>query len=195
MLTTDLNLVNKFVQIFKIKAMKMMKSKLLAILAVSALGFTACSDSDDPTPIVDGDVITELNGNITENATIGVESVKLTGMTIVRSGATLTIPAGTTITANGGGNSVYLLVERGAKIIAEGTADKPIVFTSDVQKSGSWGGLLINGAAPISHATGGANEAATEINVDIKFGGDNVADDSGVLNYVKIEYSGAKIDD
>ena len=172
-----------------------MKSKLLTILAVSALGFTACSDNDEPTPIIGGEVITELNGNITEDATVGVASVKLTGMTIVRSGATLTIPAGTTITANGGGNSVYLLVERGAKIIAEGTAEKPIVFTSDVQKSGSWGGLLVNGAAPISHATGGSNEAATEINVDIKFGGDNVADDSGILNYVKIEYSGAKIDD
>lgn len=174
----------------------MMKSKLLAILAVSALGFTGCSDDDDPSPIIGGgDVITELNGNITEDAILDGSSIKLTGMTIVRSGATLTIPAGTTITANGGGNSVYLLVERGAKIIADGTADSPIVFTSSVQKSGSWGGLLINGAAPISHATGGANEAATEINVDIKFGGDNVGDDSGILNYVKIEYSGAKIDD
>ena len=178
----------------KLKKEKM-KTKLLAILAVSALAFTACSDDDDPTPGNNGDgPLTELNGNITEDVTLAATSVKMTGPTYVKEGVTITIPAGTTITADAKGTGVYLLVERGAKIIAEGTADKPIVFTSASAKSGSWGGLIINGYAPISSPDGGNFEWHTEIAQDYKYGGDKINDNSGVLKFVKIEYSGAKID-
>lgn len=171
-----------------------MKTKLLAIVAVSALAFTACSDDDNPTPGQEDVVLTELKGNITGNATLGSTNVPLSGATIVREGATLTIPEGTTITADAAGTGTYLLVERGAKIIAEGTADNPIVFTSSGGKSASWGGLLINGYAPISRSEGGSLEAATEIAGNIMFGGDKPNDNSGILKFVKIEYSGAKID-
>jgi len=172
----------------------MMKTKFLAILAASAFTFVACSDDNDPivTPPVDG--LKELKGNITGDVTLGSTSVKLTGATIVKAGAKLTIPAGTTITADAAGTGTYLLVERGAQIIAQGTADKPIVFTSTGGKSASWGGLIINGYAPLSRAEGGSLEAATEIAKDIMFGGDKPNDNSGILKFVKIEYSGAKID-
>lgn len=171
-----------------------MKTKFLAILAASAFTFVACSDDNDPivTPPVDG--LKELKGNITGDVTLGSTSVKLTGATIVKAGAKLTIPAGTTITADAAGTGTYLLVERGAQIIAQGTADKPIVFTSTGGKSASWGGLIINGYAPLSRAEGGSLEAATEIAKDIMFGGDKPNDNSGILKFVKIEYSGAKID-
>lgn len=171
-----------------------MKTKLLAMLAISALAFTACSDDDDPTPGGNGEELTELQGNITQDATLSSTSVKMTGPTYIKEGVTLTIPAGTTITADAKGTGVYLLVERGAKIIAEGTAEKPIVFTSASAKSGSWGGLIINGYAPISSPDGGNFEWHTEIAQEYKYGGDKTNDNSGILKFVKIEYSGAKID-
>lgn len=171
-----------------------MKTKLLALLAVSALAITACSDDKDPVLNDNGDVLTELKGNITRDARLSATSVRMTGPTYVKEGVTLTIPAGTTITADAKGTGVYLLVERGAKIRAEGTAEKPIVFTSASAKSGSWGGVIINGYAPISSPNGGNFEWYTEIAQDYKYGGDKPNDNSGVLKFVKIEYSGAKID-
>lgn len=175
-----------------------MKAKFLSMLAVAALIFTSCSSDDDsgnnnPTP-----VDTDLAGNLTENLTLDASlDYKLTGALIVKSGVTLTIPAGTTIEAIAGGTDVYLLVERGGKIMAEGTAAEPITFTSDAATPapGDWGGIIINGKAPISRAEGAQNEAPTEINTAVLFGGDNVSDNSGTLKYVVIEYSGARIDD
>lgn len=169
-----------------------MKTKFFTFLALSAFTFVACSDDNNGPETEDRVVLTELNGNITaKDAVVEGSQVRLTGVTIVREGSTLTIPAGTTISARAGaGTDAYLLVERGAKIIAKGTADAPIVFTSETKSPGSWGGVIINGYAPISHAL----EAATEINTNILFGGTNASDNSGILDYVQIEYSGAKID-
>ena len=123
-----------------------MKTKLLAIIAVSVLAFTSCSsdDDDNPTGVTE---LTVLNGNITGDAVVSGSSINLTGPTYVKEGATLTIPAGTTITATTEGTSAFILVERGAKIIAKGTAAAPIKFTSTTKRPCSWGGLIINGYA------------------------------------------------
>lgn len=167
------------------------------MLAVAALIFTGCSSDDDSTP-TPTPVDTELAGNLTEDLTLDASlEYELTGALIVKSGVTLTIPAGTTIKAIAGGTDVYLLVERGGKIMAEGTAAEPITFTSDAANPapGDWGGVIINGKAPISRQPGAVNEAPTEINTAVLFGGDNVSDNSGILKYVVIEYSGARIDD
>jgi len=176
-----------------------MKAKFLSMLAIASIFMASCSDDDSGSNDDDGPVApSTLAGNLTEDMTLDADvEYKLTGALIVKSGATLTIPAGTTIKAIAGGTDVYLLVERGGTIVADGTADEPITFTSDAAtpKAGDWGGIIINGRAPISRQTGAANEAATEINTAVLFGGDNAADNSGILDYVVIEYTGARIDD
>jgi hypothetical protein len=94
-----------------------------------------------------------------------------------------------------------LTITRGAKIVANGTQDNPIVFTSasPVPRSGDWGGLVICGRASVNSATGGsAGTLTVEGGVDNSFG-DGIAgggttpnddDSSGVLRYVRIEYAG-----
>ena len=151
-----------------------MKTQLFSILAAAALIFTGCSSDDDS-----GSSQTPQNENLAGNLTAdlvldaNVDYV-LTGALLVKDGATLTIPAGTTIKAIAGGTDVYILVERGGKIIADGTPAQPIVFTSSAATpaAGDWGGIIINGRAPISRQAGAINEAATEINNAILFGGD-----------------------
>lgn len=173
-----------------------MKTKLLAILAAGAFAFSACSTDDEPVKPTPGGKA-ELKGNITSNTTLDPNvEYTLSGTVLVNSGVTLTIPAGTTIKAAASGTDIYLLVERGGKLIADGTAAKPIIFTSNASspKQGDWGGIILNGKAPISRKEGAKSEAGTEINNAIKFGGDDVNDNSGILNYVRIEYTGARID-
>lgn len=171
-----------------------MKRKLFAVLAVSTFVFASCSDDKDPVTLGQGNELTELNGSITSDAIVKGSSITLKGATIVRSGATLTIPAGTTITASE--KTAYLLVEKGAKIIAKGTASAPITFTSVTKSSGGWGGVIINGKAPLSRATEATESTfPTEINTAIMYGGNDTKDNSGELDYVIIEYSGSNISD
>jgi hypothetical protein len=83
-----------------------------------------------------------------------------------------------------------LIIERGAQILAEGTREQPIVFTSDQpigdRGRGDWGGLVINGNAPINLLGGvGIGEGSTGI-----YGGNDPNDNSGVLRYVRVEFAG-----
>ena len=178
-----------------------MKKTILAIVIISSLIFTGCSLSDDDNVLEgNGGEVTSQNlaGNLTTDLTLrsGVAH-NLIGTLLVKSGSTLTIEAGTTISALAGGTDVYILVEKGGKIIADGTAENPIKFTSNatVPKPGDWGGIIINGKAPLSRQPGKESNAATEVNNGIFFGGLDVADNSGVLDHIIIEYSGARIDD
>ncbi|WP_339661308.1 hypothetical protein [uncultured Polaribacter sp.] len=177
-----------------------MKKTILSIVTIASLIFTGCSLSDDDNvTIVEGEVTAQnLAGNLTSDLTLksGVTH-NLTGALLVKDGATLTIEAGTTINALAGGTDVYILIEKGAKIIADGTASSPIKFTSSavVQKAGDWGGIILNGKAPLSRQTGSESNAATEVKNSILFGGSDATDNSGILNYVILEYTGARIDD
>ncbi|PQB08414.1 hypothetical protein BST83_15740 [Polaribacter filamentus] len=177
-----------------------MKKTILSIVTIASLVFTGCSLSEDDNTPVDGGVITAQNlaGNLTSDLTIksGIAH-NLTGALLVKDGATLTIEAGTTINALAGGTDVYILVEKGGKLIADGTAANPIKFTSSVTspKAGDWGGIILNGNAPLSRQSGSDSNAATEIKNSILFGGSDAADNSGILNYVILEYTGARIDD
>src|SRR5690606_11850619 len=79
---------------------------------------------------------------------------------------------------------------------AKGTSTSPITFTSPETKSGSWGGLIINGKAPLSRANASdPSTFGTEINDQIQYGGNDVADNSGELDYVILEYTGSNISD
>ena len=115
----------------------------------------------------------------------------LDGPLFVKKGATLTIPAGTVITA-GQGFDKYILVAQGGKINILGTADKPVTLTAKDKKAGAWGGLIINGYAPL---TSSQKTFPTEINPEYPYGGDNPADNSGTITYLKLEYCGANKND
>ncbi|MBF03471.1 MAG: hypothetical protein CMP76_09265 [Flavobacterium sp.] len=174
-----------------------MKKLFLSVLAISGLMFTGCSSDDSDTPV--GPTTSNLSGNLFTNLTLennGNEYI-LNGALFVKDGATLTIEPGVTVKALAGGTDVYILVEKGGKIVANGTAASPIKFTSNATSpsAGDWGGIILNGKAPLSRQSGSASDAATEVNTGIFFGGDVPADNSGIMNYVILEYTGARIDD
>ena len=134
----------------------------------------------------------ELNGNITADLTLDADNTyTITGPTVVTDGVTLTIPAGMTIKAAATGADVYLAVAQGGKIIAEGTSTQPIVMTSASQtpNAGDWGGLIILGKAPINSVASGT--ATSEIG-NLPYGGSDANDNSGILRFVRVEYSGGK---
>lgn len=158
---------------------------------------TSCSNSDDP--VTDGtdnggDSQTEyvLDSDITSDVTLEAgKEYKLNGGIHVKSGATLTIPEGVTIVAQYDDNVDYILVEQGAKINAQGTASNPIVMTSTKKEYGAWGGIHICGYAH-TNAEGGTGKS--EIG-NAPYGGNNDADNSGVLKYIRLEYTGYAFDE
>ncbi len=136
------------------------------------------------------DIPLEITGDVTLEA--GVQYY-INGSVHVKDGGSLTIPAGMTVKAREGfGN--YIIVERGGQIFAEGTPEAPITFTADKADAtqGYWGGIIINGKAVISGENESGNEGSTEIDTNIGYGGGDNADNSGVLTYVRILYSGAR---
>lgn len=143
-------------------------------------GWTLASGSEAQT-------IEELKGEVTSEKTLEAgKTYYLTGEYIVKEGATLNIEEGVTIIAKHDNVVDYILVEQGAKINAEGSAEKPIVMTSEKKEAGAWGGLHICGKAPINVEGG---KGTSEIG-DAPYGGDDAADNSGVLKYIRLEYTG-----
>lgn len=172
-----------------------MKKVLFGFLMFAAmmtpLVLTSCDD-DAEEKEVPKEEEKELVGTITEDRTLDATvEYLLTGPVIVQDGGTLNIPAGTVIKAEKGFDK-YILVLRGGKINVNGTAVAPVTITADTDdaKQGHWGGLIINGKAPLS----GGTEGTTEINTDHKYGGTNVSDNSGTITYLKLEYTGARSD-
>lgn len=139
-----------------------------------------------------------LSGKITSNLTLKANNTyKLRGLVYVTNGATLTIEPGTKIVGEADKNG-SLIITRGSKIMAEGTASNPIIFTSEKPspKRGDWAGLVILGAAP-TNASFNGQAGIGEIEGGINnteglglYGGTNAADNSGILKYVRVEYAG-----
>lgn len=131
-----------------------------------------------------------IRGRITSNFTMTSDvHWVLRGAVFVGSGATLTIQPGTRIVGELATLGT-LIVSQGGRINAVGTATAPIVFTSDqpigLRARGDWGGLIINGRAPLNLPGGvGIGEGDTG-----QYGGTDPDDNSGVLKYVRVEYAG-----
>lgn len=143
--------------------------------------------------IKEGVLFGELDHDVKLDSTV---TYNLTGTFIVGEGATFTIPAGTTIKASEGFGS-YIIVLQGGKIYVNGTADKPVIMTSDDgntdKASGYWGGLIINGKAKISGASDvTAPTYACEMNSKYMYGGNDDTDNSGSITYLEILYGGAR---
>jgi hypothetical protein len=177
------------------------KFLLFSVLAGSIVSCSSDTATPEPTPVAvkDGKIAsltdvdydaTSLKGEITADISLPKADYILDGALVVKNGSKLTIAAGSTFKATPGGTNVYLAVEQGAKIDASGTAAMPILFTSNSgnPRSGDWGGILIMGKAPIS----GGGTATTEV-VDFKYGGTDAADNSGIITYLTVEYTGARI--
>ncbi len=139
-------------------------------------------------------------GNITtDEVWYAADAHLLTGQVFVKAGATLTIQAGATIKSNeddGAGLAPALVIEKGAMIMAEGTADAPITFTTVLTPEemldprGNWGGIIILGDAPIAVDGGSSFVEGLE---GIPYGGTNADDNSGVLKYVRVWHGGRSI--
>ncbi|MFV8753328.1 serine/threonine protein kinase [Nannocystaceae bacterium ST9] len=146
---------------------------------------TGCDRPDKP--------VVDLTGDIDRDATLGCDREYLLRYeTRVGPGVTLTIEPGTLLRGDRETKGL-LLVQPGGRLIAEGTPERPIVFTSDrplgEAAAGDWGGVLLLGRAPINlpHARVEGIERGGE------FGGSDPDDDSGVLRHVRIEYAGMEL--
>jgi len=141
-----------------------------------------------------------LSGRIDSNITLTpANDYIISGLTYMVNNKTLTILPGTVIKGNfTGANVAALVITRGSKIVADGSATAPIVFTSanPTPRSGDWGGIVICGRATVNTSSaagagtflveGGINNS----NNDGIAGGTDDNDSSGVLRYVRVEYAG-----
>jgi hypothetical protein len=177
--------------------------KRFALLSLAAsLVFTGCRKIE-----VDGDTTitppnpgenTVLSGKINTDRTLKAgNTYTLKGIVYMVDGVKLTIEPGVTVKGEKSSRGT-LVITRGCQIIADGTADKPIVFTSDAAAPvrGDWGGLVIcgrartnnsfNGVPGVGEVEGGVNNAE---GLGL-YGGADDNDNSGILKYVRIEYAG-----
>ena len=194
-----------------------MKKYIFFLTAVAALAVTGCRkiETDGEVQIVyvnqgggttTGTTIT-LSGRINADTVLRKQNTYiLKGLVYMVGNHTMRVEAGTTIKGSFSGSDVAaLIITRGSKIVAEGNASEPIVFTSASPnpQSGDWGGIVICGKAPINTSFNGtAGLLQIEGGIDNANGdglagsGDALvptadpADSSGALKYVRIEYAG-----
>jgi hypothetical protein len=175
-----------------------MKRFFLYFLLGSIILSSACSKSDnkpDPgnTTPPDESTTPDIRGIISSDQHWTKDKTyRLRGYVYVTNNATLTIDAGTKIVSNKDSAGV-LVIYRGAKINATGTAAEPIVFTSNesAPNPGDLGGVVL-----VGQASGNGNHNVIEGGVDAAFsafGGTNNNDNSGTLKYVRIEYAGKAV--
>lgn len=183
----------------------------------TATNYNADAKKDDGSceyadPVVDDESMVMVSSNITSNTTWSKDKVYVLNTRVaVESGVTLTIDPGTIIKGEvgSGANATALIISRGAKLMAEGTATEPIIFTTiadeiqpgqidspnmDPELDGLWGGLIVLGNAPISaDAQAVQIEGIPASDQNGLYGGTNAADNSGILRYISIRHGGANI--
>jgi hypothetical protein len=200
----------------------MFKLNPVLILGFILFLFSCKPENTDPNPPAEetGNIV--VTQNITTNTTWTSDNVyQLGGRIVVTDGATLTIEPGTIIKgeAGTGANATALIIARGSKINADGREDAPIIFTSvadeispedieagdfispnlDPTINGLWGGVIILGNAPISASNDVGDVSQVQIegiptsDANGLYGGNDPADNSGILRYVSIRHGGANI--
>lgn len=169
-----------------------MKKQLLILAVFGMAALVGCSKKTESGPTSTFVLKqNDLQGDIADGTVVlkAGETYLLTGPLNVKDGATLTIEEGVKLIAqtDNGASNLFISVERGGKINVNGTATKPVEFTSTGTDRGSWGGIAIHGKAPNNV---GIN-AASEIN-GVQYGGTESTDNSGSIRYLIIRNSGAK---
>ncbi len=162
-----------------------MKTTTVYLLALVALLGISCGGDDDSGPTPVNNSLTSISEDLTLDPSVAYE---LNGSMVVSGGATLTIPAGTKITADAGGTQVYIAVEQGSKININGTANNPVVMSSVNGNQGDWGGLILCGEAVTTAGVDAEAEVAGLI-----YGGTDNSDSSGSISHLVIRGTGAAI--
>lgn len=173
-----------------------MNKQLLSLLVV-ALSFTTFScikvnfneGGTITTPTDSASNI--ISGTITTSRLYAKGKYILKGYVYVTNGANITFEPGCVVVSDVTEKGA-LIIERGAKIIAAGTATNPIVFTSGKpagsRAPGDWGGIILLGKAPTNRPLDPA--PTIEGGVGRQYGGTDPLDDSGILKFVRIEFAG-----
>jgi hypothetical protein len=179
----------------------MNKLKQLLIVAALAITMPACvkvNIGDEGTGTGSGTTNSEdpnvnrvLQGSYERNITLSGGTYTIRGYVYFTAGTTLSIPKGTILKSDVSQKGA-IIIERGARIEALGTAQEPIVFTSGKapgqRTRGDWGGIIILGNAPTNRPISPA--PLIEGGVDRRYGGTVANDNSGTLRYVRIEWAG-----
>jgi hypothetical protein len=192
--------------------MKKMKTNyfnyLTAVVIAFSLFVTSCNKDDSPQKENEtnaGVILTDNGDGIGTRTLYKDTTYILDGFVFVNAGQTLTIQAGTVIKgkAGQGESASALIVARGAKIMAEGTKDDPIIFTAEADSlngnignnvRGLWGGLIVLGKARLNTIPAEQQiEGIPTTETRGAFGGDNDADNSGIIKYVSIRHGGTDI--
>ncbi len=168
----------------------MKKNYLLAVTVVCI--FAACKRDDTMAP--EATKVDTLPALITTDLTLdAATSYVLDGQVFVKNNATLTIPAGITVSVvkkDDAAAKGILVITQGSKLVVNGTVDRPVVFTSAAANKapGDWGGIIIIGKAPTNVVTGNVDGLA--VSDDTKYGGTIADDNSGSIKYLRLEYPG-----
>ena len=161
------------------------------VFAVNAGG------QSNPSDPVFGEVglrVATLSGTITSARTLSADTVyTIEGLLIVDAGGSLTVPAGTRVLGSTTVQPSALIVRAGGQLFSNGTADAPVVFTSDKpagqRARGDWGGIVLNGRSlcnfPAGECVGEGNSGP--------YGGNVLDDDSGAIVYTRIEFAGFEV--
>jgi hypothetical protein len=178
--------------------MKKVFSKVIAVMTfLSGLTLVSCQKDEEPAPNpVPSATYVELTGDLPTQTLDAGKKYLLKGYAFVQSGQTRTIPAGTIIFGDKASKGT-LVINRGGRIVAEGTAEKPIIFTSKFgpgeRDKGDWGGIIILGNANVNQANTPIEGVTPSVNFGTFNSTVNDAESSGVLKYVRIEYAGVAL--
>ncbi len=182
-----------------------MKKILFGLFSIAMLSFSSCIKvnfeetinnttgggtvgSDPQNPVTNGGII---QGILNKSYFLPKGKYTLKGYVYITDGNTLTIAPGSVVVSDITEKGA-LIFERGAKLIADGRATDPIVFTSGKaigqRTPGDWGGIILCGKAPTNRPQDPA--PTIEGGVGRKYGGTDPNDESGILRYVRIEFAG-----
>jgi hypothetical protein len=179
--------MNKVKLFFLIAATSMFASSCVKVNFNDELGGTGGTggSTDDPNQT------RVLVGSYERNITLDGGTYTIKGYVYFTAGTTLRIPEGTILKSDVSQKGA-VIIERGARIEALGTAAKPIIFTSGKPSGqrarGDWGGIIILGNAPTNRPLSPA--PLIEGGVDRRYGGSIPNDNSGTMRYVRIEWAG-----
>ena len=189
-----------------------MKRNFLILFSLVATVLVGCEADDTADVVINDNSVTNItnnNGGSNDDNIVYLSGVYtqdlsldtniqyiVNGPVLMAAGTTLTVPAGMTIKAAPVGVNAYIAIQQGARIIANGTANNPIVFTSNAAtpSTGDWGGLVVCGSASMNSTAVSSTETSTTEVGGLSYGGNTDEDDSGSLEYVRIEYAGGAID-
>ncbi|PSL04367.1 hypothetical protein [Cecembia rubra] len=170
-----------------------MKKSLRFFVLVTLLALTfSCIEDNGVPDNKQQETLVELEGNLTTRTLTADKQYLLKGQVFIPDGVTVTIEPGTIIYGEKRTRSL-LIVDRGGKLIARGTKERPIVMTSSQavgeRDRGDWGGLVILGRA----RTNQVDPSIEGVSPQRIFGGDNDEDNSGEFQYLRVEYAGIEL--